>query len=276
MPRNIDSESLHNNKAVSCGACCTRIEDLSVSFGNTEILKNINLHLHCGQLAVIIGPNGAGKSTLFRALTGEIPYTGKIKSCLSSSKAQHDMITGYVPQKLDFDNTSPVNVLDLFSVSLSKRPVWLGRSKQVVKQALHSLEQVNAANLVTSRIGTLSGGQIQRVLLALALTPIPDLLLLDEPASGIDPSGTELFYSMVSDLRIKHHLAILIASHDCEAAAKYADRMLFLNHTIQCDGDPADVLSNEIVVRAFGRIGLPKSYKTKREPRTCLVTGKEI
>ncbi|HAJ79101.1 MAG TPA: ABC transporter ATP-binding protein [Fibrobacteres bacterium] len=265
-----------NSPAVCCGACCTRLENVGVSFGKKEILEKIDLHVHCGQLAVIIGPNGAGKTTLLRAILGEVPHSGIIHNCLSSSKNGRKLTIGYVPQKLDFDATSPVSVVDLFSASLSQRPVWLGNSGATKKQAKLALELVEAEHLLKSRLGTLSGGQLQRVLLALALTPEPDLLLLDEPSSGIDPAGIELFYRMVSDLRCKHHLAILMASHDCMVAARYADRMLFLNHSILCDGDPIKVLTSEIVINAFGRIPLPETQFPPHKTHLCNFTGKEV
>jgi zinc transport system ATP-binding protein len=271
-----DDRKITDCPAVCCGACCTRLENVGVSFGKNEILKDINLHVHCGQLAVIIGPNGAGKTTLLRAIIGEVPHSGIIHNCLSSAKGGHKLTIGYVPQKLDFDATSPVSVTDLFSASLSQRPVWLGNSRKAIKEAKIALEMVGAEYLLKSRIGTLSGGQLQRVLLALALTPEPDLLLLDEPSSGIDPAGIELFYRMVSDLRCKHHLAILMASHDCMVAARYADRMLFLNHSILCDGNPIDVLSSDIVINAFGRITLPETQFPPHKTHLCNFTGKEV
>ncbi len=264
------------NPGLVCGACCTRLENVGVSFGKNEVLKGINLHIHCGQLAAIIGPNGAGKTTLFRAILGEIPYTGTIHNELSDVKSMRKLTMGYVPQRLDFDASSPVSVLDLFSASLSSRPVWLGHSSIVKNQAIHALESVDAKHLIHARLGTLSGGQLQRVLLALALTPIPDLLLLDEPVSGVDPSGIELFYRMVSELRRTYHLAVLLISHDCAIAGRYADRMLFLNQAVLCDGKPADVLRNDIVVKTFGSIAVTDLPRTNEPSPVCDITGKEV
>ncbi len=235
-----------------CGVCCTRLENLGVSFGRNEVLKDISLHIHCGELTAVIGPNGAGKTTLFRAILGEVSHSGKIVNELRHQKEPHDLVIGYVPQKLDFDTTSPVSVLDLFSASLSRRPLWLGHSRRAREIAFDALKQVEAENLLRSRLGTLSGGQLQRVLLALALSPPPDLLLLDEPVSGVDPSGIDLFYRMVSDLRRRYHMAILLVSHDCAVAAKHADRMLFLNKSVLADGKPEDVLASDVVKMTFG------------------------
>ncbi|MBL8026536.1 MAG: metal ABC transporter ATP-binding protein [Fibrobacteres bacterium] len=259
-----------------CGACCTRLEKVSVSFGHTKVLHEINLHIHCGQLAVIIGPNGAGKTTLFRAMLGEIPYSGKIHNDQSVAKNGQVFKTGYVPQHLDFDPTSPVSVLDLFSASLTRFPVWAGNRKRIVKLAEESLIKVNAENCITERLGTLSGGQLQRVMLALALTPVPDILLLDEPVSGIDPAGVDLFYRMVSELRHKYHLAVLLVSHDCAIAARHADRMIFLNKSVLADGLPHDVLKSDIVTRTFGSIALPEIAPHDHSHQFCCITGKEV
>lgn len=248
-----------------CNTCCTRLENVSVTFGRHQILKDINLHIHCGELTAIIGPNGSGKTTLLKAILREIPFTGAISNDLSHANNRRDLVTGYVPQKLDFDPTSPISVLDLFSASLSRRPLWLGYSRSIKKTAINALEKVGAGHLLNARAGTLSGGQLQRILLALALTPVPDLLLLDEPVSGVDPSGIELFYNMISELRRTYHMSVLLVSHDCAIVARFADRMLFLNQSVLCDGKPLDVLNNEIVIKTFGKIELPQSIQSIEE-----------
>ena len=249
--------------------CCTRLEDVSVTLGGNSILNRINLHLHCGELTVIIGPNGAGKTSLLRAILGEIPFTGKIHNELPHIKKNRGLIVGYVPQKLEFDLHSPVTVLDLFSVSIAKRPVWLGHEKRVVEKAREICASVNAAHLLRRRIGTLSGGELQRALLAIALTPTPDLLLLDEPVSGVDPAGTDLFYQMISDLRRIYHMSILLISHDLTAAARYADRMLFLNQSILCDGSPASVLTSDTVLKTFGSTIIPPQQHSSMSRLGC-------
>jgi zinc transport system ATP-binding protein len=250
----------------TCGDCCTRLEHVGVTLGGHPILSEINLHLHCGQLAAIIGPNGGGKTTLLRTILGEIPYSGTIHNELSKIKGSQKLVIGYVPQRLGFDATSPVTVLDLFAASLSARPVWLGFSRPVVELARSKLSVVGAADLLRSRLGALSGGQLQRVLLALALTPAPDLLLLDEPVSGVDPAGIDLFYKMISDLRQIHHLAIVLVSHDIVTAARYADRMLFLNQRVIADGLPAAVLRQPAVIETFGRFDVDRSPGSLEAP----------
>ena len=237
----------------SCGGCCTRLVNFGVTLNRISILEHINLHVHCGVLTVLLGPNGAGKTTLFRAMLGELPYTGSLHFVHAGNEERfiHPRI-GYVPQKLDIDTLAPVTVLDLFASALAHRPVWLGHSSAIRTKAFAMLSVVNAQALLDQRLGQLSCGQLQRVLLALALTPVPDLLLLDEPVSGVDPAGIDLFYRMVSELRRMFDLSILLVSHDIPTAVRFADRMIFLNRTILCDGAPREVLAGPCIRQTFG------------------------
>ena len=245
-----------NNKSdfnkSSSGLCCTKIENLCVTKGNQEILKNVNLHIHCGELTALIGANGAGKSTLLKAILGENEYSGSLTFVDGNDKMSRRPIIGYVPQKLDFDYSSPVSVLDVFACTQSNRPVYFSHDKKVKDIALRSLRKVQGENLINKRLGVLSGGELQRVLLALALEPIPDILLLDEPVSGIDQNGLKLFYSIVSNLRENYDLSIILVSHDLNVVYDYADRIAFLNNkTIECVGKPEEVFSNKSVISNF-------------------------
>jgi len=157
-----------------------------------------------------------------------------------------------VPQQLEFDRFSPVNVHDLFASALSRWPVALWYSRRVRSAALEALRCVEAEHLVDRRLGQLSGGELQRVLLALSLTPVPNLLLLDEPVSGVDLAGRELFYRAVSRLRRQFDLSVLMVSHDLAGAAAVSDRLVFLNRRIVCLGRPAEVLANVELRRTFG------------------------
>ena len=111
---------------------------------------------------------------------------------------------------------------------------------------------MQAGHLLDHRLGALSGGELQKVLLALALDPLPDLLLLDEPISGVDQKGRGTFYNLVSDLRHQYDLSIILVSHDFRLLSQYADRVVFLNRTVQCSGSPAEVFSSEKITQAFG------------------------
>ena len=119
-------------RSLACGGCCTRLVNFGVTLNGTVVLEAINLHVHCGELTVLLGPNGAGKTTLFRAMLGELPYTGSLYFVHAGSEERfiHPRI-GYVPQKLDIDTLAPVTVLDLFAGALAHRPVWLGHSAAI-------------------------------------------------------------------------------------------------------------------------------------------------
>ncbi|HEX3011952.1 MAG TPA: metal ABC transporter ATP-binding protein [Syntrophomonadaceae bacterium] len=237
----------------SCGLCCTRIENFGVIRSNYEILKNVNLHIHCGDLTAVIGPNGAGKSTLLKAIAGDISHTGKITFLDAKNEHTGRPVVGYVPQKLDIDYSSPTSVYDLFAAAESNLPVWCFHSRKVYENTCRSLSRVRAEHLINRRLGQLSGGELQRVMLALALEPLPDLLLLDEPVSGVDQNGLQLFYEMVSALRSEYDLSIILVSHDLKLVAEYADRVAFINNkTVECCGTPREVFSDRKVIDTFG------------------------
>ncbi|CFX27457.1 ABC transporter-like [Syntrophomonas zehnderi OL-4] len=240
----------------ACGLCCTKINNFAVNLADTVILQDVNLHIHCGELTAIIGPNGAGKSTLLKAILGEIPHQGELRFLDAANRSTSAPLVGYVPQHLDFDPGAPISVMDLFGASTSRWPVcWSHRQAQRLN-CQTALKRVQASHLLDRRLGKLSGGELQRVLLALALTPIPDLLLLDEPVSGVDQRGMEIFYEMVSDLRHRYDLSIILVSHDLNLMARYADRIVYLNKTVICSGTPAEVFNNDQVIKEFGKIEL--------------------
>ncbi|HHW60877.1 MAG TPA: metal ABC transporter ATP-binding protein [Syntrophomonadaceae bacterium] len=252
MAGEFSGDRVHN----ACGLCCTKIQNFTVQRGDQLILDKINLHIHCGELTAIIGPNGAGKSTLLKAIIGEIPHYGKLSYLDASGTDLTTPIIGYVPQRLMFDPGSPMSVLDLFASCTQKRPLWLGTERKTAVQARRQLQLVQAEHLINRRLGNLSGGELQRVMLALALNPIPDLLLLDEPVSGFDQRGLVLFYQLVSDLRYQYDMSIILVSHDLELIARHADRIVYLNKTIQAEGTPYEVFRSPFVIEMFGQVSL--------------------
>ncbi|MFA6142018.1 MAG: metal ABC transporter ATP-binding protein [Candidatus Omnitrophota bacterium] len=234
-----------------CVHCCTRIENLNVSFGAVPILTNINLHVDCGELVAIVGPNGAGKTTLLRAMLGEITYSGSINYQVKGLPDKKPRI-GYVPQKLNYDLDSPISVLDFIATAISNDPVWLGVKPTLKEKIKSSLSAVSAEHLLNKRIGELSGGELQRMLLAMAMTPEPDLLLLDEPMSGVDAKGLSLFYEIAGSLRKVKDVTILLITHDLIGVAPHADRMVLLNNSIIASGRPEEMLSDERLIKALG------------------------
>ena len=235
----------------TCEHCCTKIDNLTVKFGDNTILDNVNLHVNCGEVVGVVGPNGAGKTTLLRTILGEVSYHGKIAFRISGSVSKKPKI-GYVPQKLQFDLGSPISVTDLVASAISHHPIWVGVSKDLSERVKGVLSLFSAEHLLKRRIGELSGGELQRVLLAIAMTPEPELLLLDEPASGVDVKGLSLFYRIVDDLRKQYDIAVILVTHDLAGVSSYVDRLILLNRSVIAEGEPKEVLSDEKLIKAFG------------------------
>lgn len=239
----------------SCShSCCLRIQNLSVKFGSETILHDINMHLHCGEMVALIGPNGAGKSTLLKAILGQQEYNGIISFSVPGQRNKHPKI-GYVPQSPAFDPGDPVTVADLFSCCMGKRPAFLGISKARRDHILACLDRVQAADLIHKRIGTLSGGELQRVLLALALEPLPNVLILDEPLSGVDVEGMEALMEMLHEIRKDYDLSILMTTHDFDMLYQYADQVYLIDKTVVQSGTPAEVLGGNSFHHVFRRNG---------------------
>ncbi|HNW91382.1 MAG TPA: ATP-binding cassette domain-containing protein [bacterium] len=238
----------------ACGSCCTKLSRLVVRLGTSTVLDGIDLHLHCGELTALIGPNGAGKTTLLRALLGELPFSGEVRFLDAATGRRRRPRFGYVPQSLEFDQGAPLTVADLFAAALARFPVWLGHTAALRARATAALARVQADHLFDRRVGDLSGGELQRVLLALALEPLPDLLLLDEPVAGVDAGGRENFYGLICALRRDFDLSILLVAHDLDLVARHADRFVLLNRTVIAVDTPAAVLAHPECVRLFGRL----------------------
>ena len=235
----------------SCGhACCLRVENLSVQIGSDQILKDVNLHVHCGEMVALIGPNGAGKSTFLKAVLGQREYQGVIAFSQPGQRSKRPRI-GYVPQSPAFDPGDPVSVADLFACCMSRRPAFLGLSKSMRELVLECLERVHGTDLIDKRVGTLSGGELQRVLLALALEPLPNILILDEPLSGVDIEGMENLMDMLDEIRREYDLSILMTTHDFSMLRRYADQVVLIDHTVRIQGSPDTVLDSEAFSRTF-------------------------
>ncbi|MBR6027517.1 MAG: metal ABC transporter ATP-binding protein [Clostridia bacterium] len=234
-----------------CGLCHIDLDHISVTRGGQTVLQDVDMHIHCGQLTVLIGQNGAGKTTLVRALLGELPHTGHIRHLNETGHPVGHLRTGYVPQHLDFDREMPLTVADFMGAAFSRRPVWTGLSRCTLDRVREALAQVKGEELASRPLGRCSGGEIQRVLLALAMTPSPDLLVLDEPVSGVDQNGLALFLDTVTELKRRHHMAILLVSHDLQLVREYADYVVLLEKTVLCQGAPDYVFTSEAFQRTF-------------------------
>jgi len=238
-----------------CGdSCCLRVQDMSVKIGNEQILQNVNMHVHCGELLALIGPNGAGKSTFLKAVLGQRDYDGVIAFSSPGERNRRPRI-GYVPQSPTFDPGDPVTVADLFACCMSKRAAFLGLSKAMKEKVLECLSRVHGEDLINKRVGTLSGGELQRVLLALALEPLPNILILDEPLSGVDVEGMGALMEMLDEIRKTYDLSILMTTHDFSVLDKYADQVVLLDKTILAQGSAKEVLESDAFYTVFHRTG---------------------
>ncbi|WP_294904990.1 zinc ABC transporter ATP-binding protein ZnuC [Tatumella sp. UBA2305] len=215
------------------------LDNISVDFGQRNVLSNITLSLKAGRILTLMGPNGAGKSTLVRLILGLLkPQQGTVRRI-------HGLTTGYVPQKLHIDPTLPLTV-DRF-MRLSPR----------VKAAdvLPALSRVQSAHLQHSALQTLSGGELQRVLLARALPGRPQLLVLDEPTQGVDVNGQVALYDLINQLRLELNCGVLMVSHDLHLVMARTDEVLCLNHHICCSGTPEIVTQHPEFIALFGPRG---------------------
>lgn len=234
-----------------CRLCRIELENVGVTAGSDTLLRDVSFHIHCGQMTALVGPNGAGKTTLLRALLSQMPHTGRIRHVDADGHLFPDPRIGYVPQQLPFDKEMPVTVRDLMAGALGRRPVWTGVGKKMTARVGDALRETQAEGLINKRLGALSGGELQRVLLAMALAPLPDLLVLDEPVSGVDQNGLQLFLQTVSSLRRTHHLGILMVSHDWVLVRDYADYVILLNKQVLKTGTPEEVFSSPEFAETF-------------------------
>ena len=239
----------------ACGhSCCLRVEHMSVQIGIDTILEDINLHIHCGEMVALIGPNGAGKSTFLKAVLGQRDYRGVIAFSEPGQRSRKPKI-GYVPQSPSFDPGDPMSVADLFACCMSRRPAFLGIGKAMRQQITECLDRVHGKDLIDKRVGTLSGGELQRVLLALALEPLPNILILDEPLSGVDVEGQADLMDMLDAIRKRYDLSILMITPDFGMLQTYADQVVLIDHGIKAKGTPEDVINSDAFRQVFHRKG---------------------
>lgn len=206
---------------------------LTVTKSNTQILQKISLTINPAEIVTVIGPNGAGKSTLIKTILRLVkPSSGRIDY-------HPDLSIGYMPQKFHLDPTLPLTV---------KRFLQLATKNQ--ERAKQLLEEVGAAQVYERMVGQLSGGELQRVLLARALMAEPNLLILDEPAQGVDLTGQNQLYQLIGELRDRHHMAVLMVSHDLHFVMAATDHVICLNQHICCSGHP-EAVSNDPAYHAL-------------------------
>lgn len=242
----------HLSERSACGLHCIKMSDIGVYAGKAAIIEHVNVHVHCGKLTAVIGRNGAGKSTLIKAILGEVAHEGSIEFRDMKENKVKKLKIGYVPQHLNIKRDAPVSVYDLFASCISNAPVFLCRRKALYDKILNRLALFEAENLIDKCLGDLSGGELQRVLLSIACTPVPNLLLLDEPVSGVDRNGMELFYRTIHSLKEKYDLAVILVSHDLALVKEYADSVILLDKTVLKEGTPEEVMESPEFHEIFG------------------------
>ena len=238
-----------------------KIENATMQFGGVVAVDNLNLEINEGEIVALIGPNGAGKSTLFRSILGQMPYKGNITFTPSGGPAIRladgtvvggkRPLVGYVPQAPSFDRGDPVSVLDFFTAATAKWPVWLPIPKKYRERAAASLARVHGEDLLDKPMGALSGGQLQRVLLAMALEPVPHILILDEPFSGVDVEGEHQLIAMLDELRTKYDLSIFLSTHDFATLSSFADKVILLNKKVMKKGTPDEMFASPEFYETF-------------------------
>jgi iron complex transport system ATP-binding protein len=232
-----------------------KIQDLSVHYGTRHILHDVSLDVHGGEVLALIGPNGAGKTTLIRAVSGVIPYAGRVAAngddFASLSTIQRARYVATVPQAVSLPPAFTV----WETVLLGRTPHmnFLGQPSQKDEEtARQALDRVGALPFSERRVGELSGGEQQRILLARALCQSTPILLLDEPTAHLDLQYQVNILKLVHDLAHKDRLAVLIALHDLNLAAHYADRIaLLVAGKIKAVGTPKDVLQTNLIAEAY-------------------------
>ena len=252
----------HIHNGTDChDACCLKVTGLEVKVGDSPILQDVDLHIHCGQIVALIGPNGAGKSTLFRSILGQLHYGGNITfspvggpairladgTVMGGSRP----LIGYVPQSPSFDRGDPVSVLDFFAAAVTRWPVCLPVPRRHRELVARCLARVHGEDLLDKPMGGLSGGQLQRVLLAMALEPLPHILILDEPLSGVDIEGEHQLLEMLDEIRTSYDLSIFLSTHDFATLGQFADKVILLNRRVLKSGPPDEVLSSPEFYETF-------------------------
>ncbi|MDT7961333.1 MAG: metal ABC transporter ATP-binding protein [Armatimonadota bacterium] len=233
--------------------------DVSVVLGGRAVLESVSLTVHAGETVALIGPNGAGKTTLLRVLLGLLPYQGRVqvlgKPPERLTRADRQQI-GYVPQALQFDCSMPL---------LTRELLWAMLGEQFHDRAAMEgvLAAVDAMHLLDKPIRTLSGGELQRIIIAAALAQQPKLLLLDEPATGIDVGVRVQFYTLIERLRAEQGMGVLMVSHDLSVVSRYATRVVCIHHRLICTGAPDEVMQMPVLEELYGH---PVGVYTHRNP----------
>lgn len=244
------------------------LEHVNVRLGDTQVLTDVSAHVPRGGSTAVIGPNGAGKTSLALAVLGQEPYAGSISFPAYGTRGK--VRFGFVPQKLQFDRDMPVTALDFLLAGLQRRPLFLGRSREKRRQAEAILDEVECSALAGRPLGGLSGGEMQRVLLASALLRDPDILIMDEPTAGVDFKGGQLCCELLQRIRSKRGFTQVMISHDLATVAAHASHVICVRGTVIAEGVPNRILTHDVLSRTFGlHLGIPDPGMLAGNVRLC-------
>jgi len=227
------------------------VQHLSVRYNGRAALDDINFHLHAGERVAVVGPNGAGKSTLFKVVAGVLPPSSGEANIFGSRPRGHVCIA-YIPQRSQLGLNSPVSVADVVMMGRSSKLGPLNwPHKKDWDYVHHALETVDLTDLASRQIGQLSGGQQQRMFIARALAQEAELMLMDEPLTGLDTPSQESLLSLLDRLK-QERVTVMMATHDLDQAARHFDRIMLLNHRMIAFGEPGEVLHTNNLLQAYG------------------------
>lgn len=218
------------------------VKNLNVLLDAQKILENINFSLEEGETLGIIGPNGAGKTTLLKAILGLIPYQGEVKIYGEKVQMHLDKIS-YVPQRFEFDKTIPITVEEFLNLT---------RYCLNLQEKEHILKETGVLNYLNKKLSEVSGGQLQRILIAKALIDKPKLLLMDEPAMGVDIEGEKKFIEILKHLNEEHKVSVILVSHELSLLYNLVQKILCLNKKMFCFGDIKNALTIEVLKKLYG------------------------
>ena len=238
------------------------IKNLFFSYSDIRVLEDLNFTIPKNHFVSVVGPNGAGKSTLIKILLGLIPYSkGEVKIFGKNPLKVEPGLIGYVPQIKTMDRNFPSRVIELVTSGLTRRWPWTVRG-EIKEKALEALSLVNARNLSDRVLSELSGGELQRVCLARSFVRKPELVILDEPATGIDAVGESDLYNLLDHYREQTGAAVIMITHDWHVANHHSDSVLLLNRRQVSFGKPSEALSEQNLRIAFGHIGHKHNLKS--------------
>jgi len=232
------------------------IRNLRVERGSKLVLDGVNVEVARGKITAVVGLNGSGKSTLLRTMLGEWKYQGEIQyHCGHDHSKPRPESIGYVPQRLNFEAHLPLTVRDLLGLALNgTRPILFGFRSGLERRMRECLKTVQAEGILDVPVEGLSGGQLQRVLLALAMEPHPELLLLDEPATGIDFQTEREFYQLIASICDSTGVTVLLVSHDLDAVREFSHHVICLRDgRVQLSGPPQEILTTGNLASMFGK-----------------------